>query len=112
MEPTCNTEFLHMNDDCLLEIFKNIGIEDLANVNYVCQRLSILAQQSFRMNHRNAIILFAQEDKWDVFDTLELVLKTFGKTAIEVTIISETDLYRELGTQLFLLVIEHRHLSF
>lgn len=40
-------------------------------------------------------------------NSFEHVLKTFGETAVKVTISTETDYFKELGTRLFLRIVQH-----
>lgn len=107
MEPTCETELLHMNDDGLLEIFKHMRIEDLASISHVCQRLHYLAEKSFHTHHKKSILVDVDEDLTDGINSFEYIVKAFGETAIKVMVVSEADSFKEEGTDFFLQVAMH-----
>lgn len=74
---TIGTEFMTMNDDCILEILKHLNGDDLCNVANVCVHLRLLAQMVYasKKDGEKELTLVHDNNKWKA---LRKHLRTFG----------------------------------
>lgn len=49
--------FLSLNDDCLIEIFKYLSLDDLLMIRYTCKRLKNLSSEYFIREHRSKVLI-------------------------------------------------------
>lgn len=53
--PLSQCDFMHLNDDCIFEIFNHLQLNELTAVSSSCSRLKYLAQQHFALKYKNKL---------------------------------------------------------
>lgn len=64
------TTLLSLNDDCFLEIFKQLELKDLCAISNVCLRLRGLAQTDFSSKYKDKVFTLRESDDEIVADCL------------------------------------------
>lgn len=73
-QPKYAKGLLMLNDDCLLHLFRYISLVDLGSIKDTCQRLSRLADQSFKLRKNKLLTIDSSSMFADMWN-----LKHFGK---------------------------------
>lgn len=104
-----------LNDDCLLEIFKNLHYSTLLSVANVCNRFICLAKEAFSCKYKSKEINIL-ELEWNREPTLSKVehfLRVFGSSISILSVVKKTSLVAKLqlkrklkNTNIYLKLIE------
>lgn len=93
--------FLDLNDDCLLEIYDHLGVNDLCAVSKVCKRLKTTSEFYFPRKYKK--LDFAElkdaKDEFVAKKNVKIVLSRFGKLITSIEVSNELLNRREFGQQ-------------
>lgn len=81
--PRPATQISDLNDDCIEAIFKNLSIQDMANMLDVMPQYEPIAQSLFRRKHQCCLNFNKDTDS---ISSIERVLKYFGPQTVNLTI--------------------------
>lgn len=79
---------LTLNDDCLLHLFRFVSSVDLGSIRQTCKRLSLLADQSFKLYKDKSLTIHKSSMFADIW-----ILKHFGKFIKSLTLYSFYERY-------------------
>lgn len=80
----CTTQFLDLNDDCIIAVLEQLSALDLYATAFTCQRVNRLARYAFKAGKCLSIVELLQRYRCDNLYHIERCLQHFGADIAEI----------------------------